>query len=228
MINDVKFGIKIMRYGHGWKLCAILGVFFLGIGIVIDILNMASGTHYNMGGGLVLMYTCLLPAQALFSVNVSNMVLSSPVRKKMQTIIPTVLIGGSMLVIYIASDLLLLIMSCIFPDRFPIASRMVAVQIVFAVFVIIYYSIAFKYFAVSTIIFIVSFMYFARSNLVMSIQWIYYSDIFDKGILSFALISIAGLPIIVAAGFLGYLLSLLIYKTPVSKNSQNAYLRKEL
>ncbi len=228
MINDIKLGIKIMRYGHGWGISIILGVFFLVLGIVIDIMNMISGAHGNIAGGFILLYTCLLPAQALFSVNVSNMVLSSPVRKKMQTSIPAAITGGSMIALYIVADLILLIMSFIYPDRFPIASRMVVVQIVFAIFVIIYYSVAFKCFTISTIIFIISFMFFTRTNLMMGTSWIYNSAFFDKGILSFMVISVLGIPIIAAAGFLGYLLMLLTYKVPVSKYSQNAYLRKEL
>ncbi|MDE5866671.1 MAG: hypothetical protein K2H31_08755, partial [Lachnospiraceae bacterium] len=194
MINDIKLGIKIMRYGHGWMLSIILGVFFLVLGIVMDILNMISGAHANIAGGLVLLYTGLLPAQALSSVNVSNMVLSSPVRKKMQTVIPTVIIGGGMIAMYIVADLILLIMSCIYPDRFPIASRMVVVQIVFAIFVIIYFSIAFKYFSISTIIFFISFMLLVRSNLLTGTSWIYNSAFFDKGIWSFVLVSVLGLP----------------------------------
>ncbi|MDE7282448.1 MAG: hypothetical protein K2N85_02505 [Lachnospiraceae bacterium] len=228
MINDIKLGIKIMRYGHGWMISIILGGLFLVLGIVIDILNMTSGAHGNIAGGFILLYTCLLPAQALFSVNASNMVLSSPVRKKMQTSIPAAITVGSMLALYIVADLILLIMSCIYPDRFPIASRMVVVQIVFAIFVIIYFSIAFKCFSISTIMFIICFVFFTRSNLLMGTSWIYTSAFFDKGIWSFVLVSVLGLPIIAAAGFLGYLLMLLVYKVPVSKYSQNAYLRKEM
>ena len=70
MINDIKLGIKIMRYGHGWVFSIILGVFFLVFGIVIDIMNMISSAHGNIAGGFVVLYTCLLPAQWLSSVNV--------------------------------------------------------------------------------------------------------------------------------------------------------------
>ncbi|MDE6749350.1 MAG: hypothetical protein K2K21_09885 [Lachnospiraceae bacterium] len=225
MINDIKLGIKIMRYGHGLVLNIILGVWFLVIGIAVIILSM-SGRYINWSGGCFAIAAALMPIQIIFSLNASNMVLSSPVRKKMQTVVPTTITCISTLVMYIVVDLLLLIMICINPDRIPVACSLVTLQIVFAVFFMIYIPICYKYMVAAIIIGII--IWVCVINSIMLIPDINTLSFFNKGISSFLMISALGLPSIVVGGFLQYLLSLLFYKAPVSKYSQNIYLRKEL
>lgn len=230
MINDIKLGIKIMRYGHGLLLSIIVGVWFLVIGIAVISMTV-NGYLYNFTGGCFMIAAVLMPVQMIFSINTSNIVLSSPIRKKMQTVIPTAITCIGMLVLYLIVDLLLLINACKYPENMPRACIIVALQIIFAVFFMIYTPICYKYMVVAVIICIIvwwscfkSFMYL---NTIMYMPNNIFS-FFDKGISSFLLISVLGLPIIAAAGFLQYLLSLLFYKAPVSKYSQNAFLRKEL
>lgn len=225
MINDIKLGIKIMRYGHGLVLNIILGVWFLVIGIAVIILSM-SGHYINWSGGCFAIAAALMPMQIIFSLNTSNMVLSSPVRKKMQTVVPTTITCISTLVMYIVVDLLFLIMVYINPDRISMACSLVALQIVFAVFFMIYIPICYKYMVAAIIIGII--IWVCVINSIMLIPDVNTLSFFNKGISSFLIISALGLPSIVAGGFLQYLLSLLFYKAPVSKYSQNVYLRKEL
>lgn len=225
MINDIKLGIKIMRYGHGLVFNIILGVWFLVIGIAVIILSM-SGSLINWSGGCFAIAAALIPIQIIFSLNTSNMVLSSPIRKKMQTIVPTVITCISTIVMYLAVDLLILAMVLINPDSIPIACSLVALQIVFAVFFMIYIPICYKYMVAAIIIGII--IWVCVINSIMLMPDVNTFSFFNKGISSFLLISALGLPSIVAGGFLQYLLSLLFYKAPVSKYSQNIYLRKEL
>lgn len=225
MINDIKLGIKIMRYGHGLVLNIILGVWFLVIGIAVIILSM-SGHYINWSGGCFAIAAALMPIQIIFSLNASNMVLSSPVRKKMQTVVPTTITCISTLAMYIVVDLLLLIMICINPDRIPAACSLVALQIVFAVFFMIYIPICYKYMVAAVVLGII--VWACAMNLILIMPNVNTFSFINKGISSFLLISALGLPGIVAGGFLQYLLSLLFYKAPVSKYSQNVYLRKEL
>lgn len=227
MINDIKLGIKIMRYGHGLVLNFILGVWFLVIGIAVIILSM-SGSLINWSGGCFAIAAALIPIQIIFTMNTSNMVLSSPVRKKMQTVVPTVITCISTIVMYLAVDLLILAMVLINPDRIPIACSLVALQIVFAVFFMIYIPICYKYMSAAIILGIIVWTCAMNLNLKMHMSDVNTFSFFNKGISSFLLISALGLPSIVAGGFLQYLLSLLFYKAPVSKYSQNIYLRKEL
>lgn len=227
MINDIKLGIKIMRYGHGLVLNIILGVWFLVIGIVVIILSM-SGHLINLAGGCFAIAAALIPIQIIFSLNTSNMVLSSPVRKKMQTVVPTAITCISTLVMYLAVDLLLLIMVCINPDRIPVACILLALQIVFAVFFMIYIPICYKYMSAAIILGIIIWAGVTYLNSIMLLSDVNIFSFFKKDISSFLLISALGLLGIVAGGFLQYLLSLLFYKAPVSKYSQNVYLRKEL
>lgn len=222
MINDMKLGIKVMRYGHGLKMNIILGAFFMVIGLAITILDLG-GSVNNISGTIYLMCVCMLPAQVIASFNVSNMALASPVRKKLQTAIPAVITCGSMLVLYLVEDLLILIIACIYPDKLPYACKTLVMVIAYAVIMMIYLPICYKYMVAGVFIFVIIFVSFAAYGMI-------YMDFafFEKGISSYALISIAGLPIIVLGGFLQYLISILVYKAPMSKYAQNVWLRKEL
>ena len=231
MINDIKLGIKMMRYGHGLVSNIILGVFFLGIGIICMIMTMM-GYACNLTGGCFAVAATLLPAQVMSSLNTSNMVLSSPVRKKMQTAVPTAINCICAFVIYFAVDLLLLIMAYIYPDNIPRACCILVLQIIFTVFFMIYTPICYKYMVMAVILGIMVYMccfaiiFYFNAQMYFPTSDIY--SFFDKGILIFLLISVLGIPIIAAAGYLEYLLSLLFYKAPVSKYSQNVFLKNEL
>lgn len=225
MINDIKLGIKIMRYGHGLVLNIILGAWFLVIGIFVIILSM-SGYLINWSGGLFAIAAAMMPMQIIYSLNTSNMVLSSPVRKKMQTVVPAVMTCIGTLIIYLVVDLLILIMVCINPDRISVACNLVAWQIVVAVFFMIYIPICYKYMVAAIILGII--VWICATSLILLMPDVNTFSYFNKGISSFLMISALGLPAIAIGGFLQYLLSLLFYKAPVSKYSQNVYLRKEL
>lgn len=227
MINDIKLGFKIMRYGHGLVLNIILGALFLIMGIFVIILSM-SGYLINWSGGCFAIAAAMIPIQIIFTMNTSNMVLSSPVRKKMQTVVPTVMTCISALVMYLAVDLLLLIMVYINTDRISVACSFVVLMIAFTVFFMIYIPICYKYMVAAVIIGIIIWTCIVNLSLIMLMPKVNTFSFFNKGISSFLLISALGLPSIVAGGFLQYLLSLLFYKAPVSKYSQNIYLRKEL
>lgn len=225
MINDIKLGFKIMRYGHGLVLNIILGALFLVMGIFVIILSM-SGYLINWSGGCFAIAAAMIPIQIIFTMNTSNMVLSSPVRKKMQTVVPTVMTCISALVMYLAVDLLLLIMVYINPDRISVACSFVVLMIAFTVFFMIYIPICYKYMVAAVILGII--VWACAVNLILIMPNVNTFSFFNKGISSFLLISVLGLPAIAISGFLQYLLSLLFYKAPVSKYSQNVYLRKEL
>lgn len=222
MINDMKLGIKVMRYGHGLKMNIILGAFFMVIGLAMVVFNMRTDPQ-NIIGVLYIMFVSLLPFQILGSFNVSNMALASPVRKKLQTTIPATITCSCMLVMYIVEDLLIGIMACIYPDKFPYACKMVVMMIASAVFMMIYLPICNKYMVAGAIVFLILFTSFIP-YVMLDMDFAF----FEKGMSSFVLISAAGLPLMILGGFLQYLVSLLVYKAPMSKYSQNVWLRKEL
>lgn len=221
MINDIKLGMKMMRYGHMFKMNIFLSVVYLVGGSVIAI-----GLD-NVSGGLFFIVAGMMPGQIICSLNTSSMVLTSPARKKMQTTIPTVLSCLGMFSMYIVVDLLFLIKACIFPYWFPAVCKAIVLMLVFAVLTMIYMPIACKYMAVSTFVYvIIVILLYTGANMYMPM--VDSLAFFNKGISSFVLISALGLFVIAVGGFLEYLLSLLVYKAPVSKYSQSVYLRKEL
>lgn len=85
MINDLKLGFKLFKYGIQSKSLITLFFIFTAIGILMEL--FATSTMDNMGG----LYMVLCPiyfAQLLITSTVSLYIASSPYKFKLQTIIP--------------------------------------------------------------------------------------------------------------------------------------------
>lgn len=86
MIKDIKFGFQIMKYGLNFKASIIALALCMGTGLFFAILLPvgAIGCLYASMGSL-------FTVQLIHSVSVSTMVQTSPHKKRIQTLIPTVM-----------------------------------------------------------------------------------------------------------------------------------------
>lgn len=86
MIKDIKFGFQIMKYGLNFKASMIGLAFCMGTGLFFVVLLPvgAIGCLYAAMGSL-------FTVQLIHSVSVSTMVQTSPQKKRIQTLIPTVI-----------------------------------------------------------------------------------------------------------------------------------------
>lgn len=221
MINDIKFGMKIIKYGHGIKMTILVCALYLLLG-VLNIALMLSSQANNFGA---LMFLCIaiMPAQVFSSLNISNMVLASPLRKKMQTSIPSIITCAFMVILYLINLVIYGIVAYVRPDLIGYIFRTMLVSIAFSALATIYTAVAYKLMLAGSIMFVLIFFAFF-----MALGGAWDSLLLGNGFMPFVIISAAGVPVIIASGAIGYLLTLAIYKKPMSKYSQNAFLRKEL
>lgn len=225
MINDIKKGIKLMRYGYGLKSIVVVSIIYIICGILIlGMLLFAPGDFKFATQGMLLLIVPIMPIQLLHSLNASKMTLSSPMRKQLQTLIPSAISCIGMLTIYIFFILYCLLAMFINPGRIGVLCGDIAYAALGAALFIVYLSLAYKYMIVCSIAFITLYMAFCGAYVSMpEIEFLNNANIF-----TFICVAALGILFIVIFGFVGYLLTLLTYKAPMSKYSQNVYLRKEL
>ena len=101
MLKDIKLGFKLLRYGYKLKLNVIMLVFLAEIGIASDI--MSKGT--TIKGGIYYMMSGMFTYQLILSMEVSELIQSTSLKKKLQIYIPVmsstviILVGFTVLVI---------------------------------------------------------------------------------------------------------------------------------
>lgn len=167
MINDLKLGLKILKYGLNAKGVILPLVLSLGLGVFLEIfMPIAPFSCMYIGMGAMLLI------QLIHSVSVSNMVQTSTYKKRIQTIIPT-LVGGVYLLIANTISILFKwigylrvanisdpdIIIIIEPNELPNA---IIVSSIIMVFIMLYSGTAMKHFYLASIVFIGSFICFTN------------------------------------------------------------------
>lgn len=221
MMNELKKGIKIMRYAYGIKTNLVqAGVFFLA-GLVMII----SGEKGNFGvlGGFFWISIGILPSQLVYSLSVSNMVQASPMRRKMQTAVPVAVNLFCMLLAYLAEVLMCGIMAWRRPEQAGGICWDLVTLAIMSVLVMVYLGICYKHFVLATLILVPEMVIWIRGGMD---GWIRRQNISSD--ITFGMAVLTGLGLIAAGGLAEYLLTLLFYRTPVARMAQAAPLRKEL
>lgn len=224
MIKNLKMGFKVMRYSYNWKINIVMGILFALIGAVMLLVDGLMGM--GMLGGYLMMCASLMMVQSLYSMSVSNMVLASPLRKKVQTVIPVVLGGSGMLVMYLVAIVIYCIEILINKDMIVIACNSLIILSIVMFVMMLYIVVAYKYFAVSILVFAAVYVCFGNYDSVFARNpsWIAWETSYG----SFALAAVIGLVVWGIGVFMAYLLSLLVYRMPLSKMAMTPVLRKQM
>lgn len=224
MIDNYKLGMKMLRYGSGLVGMIVGTVIFLILGLAMNI-GYASFGIAGTPGDIIFMIVAMFPVQVIYSLSVSNLVQSSPAKKRMQTSVPTTVTCFNMIAICLVSSLCKGFAMTGHPEFIGTACFEMVTMAVFSALMMLYIAIAYKYFLASIIaVIMVYFFTSARLNVVNHIQL----GIFDNSVSSFVLALAISLILIVLGGFGQYALSLLVYKAPMSKYAQSAAVRKEM
>lgn len=220
MINDLKLGIRMLRYAYG-RTASIVSTAIFGIdGLVICLLG---GDCFL--GGFFLVVASMWVLQMLYSLSVSNMVLASPQRKKMQISVPVALNCTCMTVMYTVLLFIQVVWVMRHPERVTIiCNGLVWLALVMAV-LMVFTAFAYKYFVVSMLAFYVVFFTcnIGKEKVLESNLW---NSCYGVG--NFIIAALIGYVAIAVGGYLQYKASLLIYRKPMSKAGQPATLRKYL
>ena len=114
MINDMKLGIRLLRYGYGIKTNLVLLIVCTAADLLCFALELA-GITTPLDGFMLL--ACVIPVQILFTLNVVDIVLTSPARKKLQTSVPAVMTLCTTLAAYLIVVLKEAVIVLIHPDK---------------------------------------------------------------------------------------------------------------
>lgn len=225
MVENWKLGMKSLKYAYGVKTNVLVGIGFV---VLAGLLYITKGQMIlGLGGDYMLMCIALLPTQMIYSLSVSNMVQASTVRKKLQTSVPAMVTYGNMVLVYLIMILIRLAAVFGHPEQMGRMGGELVIMAGLMLLFMVYLGVAYKYFILSVAMVIVTVLIVSPyTNVVENdlFSWIVFSQDWWGIVLSVVL----GLGLLTAGGLLQYLVSLLVYKKPVSKMAQAAPLRKEM
>lgn len=221
MINDMKLGIRFLRYGYGIKTNLVL----LAVCVVFDALFFAlefMGITIPLDGYLLL--ACgMMPMQLLFTLNAAGLVLASPVRKKLQTSVPAVLNWFLMLGAYLIIVLKKAVIALIYPDKIAQNVMEMVFLASLAALIMAFTGVLYKSFP-AFIGMCFSLSGFISFFMMRILQW----ELLGKTMASFVYGTVIGILLITAGAAAQYALSVLFYKRPVSKKTLGAQLNRQL
>ncbi|WP_455721983.1 hypothetical protein [Agathobacter sp.] len=154
MLKDIKLGFKLLKYSYKLKLNAGMLILFLIIGAVVEV--MTKGT--SIIGGVYFMLCGMFAYQLVMSMDVSQMIQSTAMKKKIQIYIPSMVSFIIYMVIYtfLVVERVILIQNHV-ADAKELAFTLFSIDIVM-VSVFLFTSICYKYFILGFIVFLVIFM----------------------------------------------------------------------
>lgn len=201
----------MLRYTFGIKSSLGLGGVFFVLGILFHGTG-GPGSYLILTGGLWIV-------QLLYSLPVSGMVQTSPWKKELQTSGITIVSFFSFLFFYLIDAVLLLLFE---QQKANMIGPWLVIDGMVIFFLMIYCGFAYKFFIVSTILFLVS--YFGMC----SVQRIKVSNHIYTWINSISLVqgAVIGFVLIVLGALVQYAASCLVYKCPLDKNGQLRGLQK--
>lgn len=228
MINDLKLGFKIMKYGHSAKLSIIGSIVLAVLGLVLCIISITAKISFL--GGYILTLSVLLLLQLISTVNAANLVQSSPMKKRLQTSVPAFFSILMMLAAYLLNVVVVAVVVCTKPEEEVYCYTQIIYTAALMGMIMLYYGAVYKYFVASSIIFFTVFIFVYPSILSGDInEELYWSYMpYAEPWQNFILTTVIGLAFILVCGVLQYLISLAVYKAPISKLALGARLRSQM
>ena len=221
MINDMKLGIRLLRYGYGIKMNLVLLIVCTAADVLFFALELAGIT--TPLDGYLLLACAMVPVQILFSLNAVDIVLASPVRKKLQTSVPAVMSLCAALAAYLIIVLKKAVIILIHPDKTAQSAVMLSFLAFLAAVIMVFTGVLYKSFPAFLV------MCFSLSGFVSFFMMsLLRSDFLGEDMGALVRGALIGAVLILAGGALEYVLSILFYKKPVSKKTLGGKLSREL
>lgn len=217
MLHDIKLGFQLLKYGYKLKTNLLMLLLFLAIGTAVEIVSKGS----NVIGGFYYLLTGLFVYQLIISMDISEYVQTSPLKRKLQITIPIV----SSSIVYFVLYVLLLIERIVLIKMMPemegqLLNSFIMIMI-YLFFASAYQGLCYKFFASSTIGFVVLVMGITTVQSIM----IRKSGVFVLVELGFAKIALICFGLLVLGIVLEYVLSAALYKKPLSKIAFSGFMK---
>ena len=223
----------MLRYAFGIKGNSVAAVIMVIAGLALEFIS--HGTNFL--GSFFLVVLSMFPVQFLYSISLSNHVASSPYRKRLQTSMPALMNLILNIGIFTLLNIIKAVEIYLFPEDAELIIGSLIMLSIAELILAIYTGIVFKYYILATIILVVFFSIFGGiGGWIMAFQeqvYSFYSVFAAMGYIFIGKTSIVGAVVIsyallfVGAGF-QYLVSLAIYRKPLSKRAQGAAMKRYL
>jgi len=204
-INDFILGMKLIKYGFRPKMNLGLCLFFIIIGVAVEI--GSKGTEFL--GIFYMLLSGLYAFQMIISMDISTFVQTSKMKRALQTSVP--IITGAMvsLIVYTFIVIERLILASIYPEESVAIINSLFMAILLVGITLIYEGICYKSFGLATGLMIVAvFGVIGFCNIVIK----------DTAVpISTGAIVAIGYGVIVVFGIIAYLLCRALYKVELSK-----------
>lgn len=209
MLKELKLGFRLIKYGYKIKINVIMMVLILAIGIGVEITSQGT----SIIGGFYLMLIGMFSYQMVMSMDISEIVQSSSMKKKLQVELPVIIST----IIYLVCYTFLLIERAILIKQNPQNKE----ELLFTLFsillimvaVYIFTSICYKYFVAGMILFFVLFM-----GIYGGVTFLWRTGIGAALCeMKFGWIAVFGYAIVLLGGGLEYLLGSFLYRKPLSE-----------
>lgn len=223
MRTDLVKGMKLIRYGISAKINLAAFVIIVLTGFAVETASVVLDPRCVGIGVILIAAACGFPAQLILSVDMSTMAQASPLKKKLQTAIPSAFIG-----MYALAALTLIVLE-----------RLIAVALggdirllnhVFPVGILsaglmIYYAFVYKFFVPSIVLlYVLIFVPVLRSeDLKTEFLWLSEKSMAVKNPL---LAVLAAYAVVLAAAVLHYRISCALYKREFSKRAFGACIKR--
>ena len=223
----------MLRYAFGIKGNSVAAVIMVIAGLALEFIS--HGTNFL--GSFFVVVLSMFPVQFLYSISLSDHVASSPYRKRLQTSMPTLMNLTLNIGIFTLLNIIKAVEIYLFPEDAELIIGSLIMLSIAELILAIYTGIVFKYYILATIILVVFFSIFGGiGGWIMAFQeqvYSFYSLFAATGYIFMGRMSFGGAVIIsyvlifVGAGF-QYLVSLAIYRKPLSKRAQGAAMKRYL
>ena len=233
MIGQCKYAFQMLRYAFGIKGNSVAAVIMVIAGLALEFIS--HGTNFL--GSFFVVVLSMFPVQFLYSISLSDHVASSPYRKRLQTSMPTLMNLTLNIGIFTLLNIIKAVEIYLFPEDAELIIGSLIMLSIAELILAIYTGIVFKYYILATIILVVFFSIFGgMGGWIMAFQeqvYSFYSLFAATGYIFMGRMSFVGAVIIsyvlifVGAGF-QYLVSLAIYRKPLSKRAQGAAMKRYL
>ena len=217
MIKKIEKELKMIRYANGLKLSVVAIFIFLMVGILYQF-----SSNMRLFGDYFIAITAINAVQVVFSLNVSGLIASSAHKKSMQTVLPAMVCFGVSIITYLILGIKNLILyKAGSMDMQQLSGGMLYEAVLILVFML-YTAFCYKIFYIATAGFLIIFFATYIGMGAMNGTALYIFSLNLPVNLTFP----AGILIVIVGGILQYLIFRLLYKLPISKNSQYSSIRK--
>lgn len=209
MLKDIILGFKLVKYGYKLKENILMLAFFTAIGIFVEI--QSKGT--SLIGGLYFMLVGMCAYQLIMSVDVSEYIQTSAMKRKLQLTIPV--ITSTTLYLFIFTFIIIerFILINIYPENQKmLIMSLVQLELVMLI-VFVFSSICYKYFLLGFLLFLV------LGFVTIIISLFLFNTPFASTVLSipFGVFAVTGYLVIFIGAVLEYIIGSKLYNKPLSQ-----------